>query len=76
MTNEFITFSRPLKSFFDKISIREFARKTKFMQRIRLLQPECFLSALIQTLSFKDHANLADILRMMDSELEASQYKP
>ncbi|SET64731.1 hypothetical protein SAMN02583745_02963, partial [Thorsellia anophelis DSM 18579] len=46
------------------------------MQRIRLLQPECFLSALIQTLSFKDHANLADILRMMDSELEASQYKP
>lgn len=31
---------------------------------------------LSQTLSFKDHANLADILKMMSSEQAASQDKP
>ncbi|MFC0178522.1 hypothetical protein [Thorsellia kenyensis] len=76
MANKFTTFSSPLESFFDKVSIREFARKTRFMPRMRLLQPEKFFSALIQILSLKDHANLADILRKMHSEQEASQYKP
>lgn len=76
MEQQFITFSRQLKALFEPTLLLELARKCGFVKRLRVLHPAHLLSAIIQTMGGKDHANLADILRMIGASQICSHYKP
>jgi len=69
--------SQPVKSLFRPAAINQLARESKFVQRIRGLQPNQLLAALCHVLGTKSEANIADIHRaLMSHSPSAPAYKP
>ena len=69
--------SEPVKSLFRPAAINQLARESKFVKRLRGLQPSALLAALSQVLGTQSEANIADIHRALVSHSpSAPAYKP
>ncbi|SET63268.1 hypothetical protein SAMN02583745_02933, partial [Thorsellia anophelis DSM 18579] len=77
MESQFTTFTQSIKAVFNPSHILKLSRKVKFTQKLRTLHPANLIGALIHALSCQDHANLTDILRVLNERYqELLNYKP